>query len=177
MNSSCREKEILKKYEKTIIVDVTESPIERPKRKQKDYFSGKKGFHTVKTEIRVELLNLMILQTVCGKGREHDFNIHRKKLINGDFEILADKGYQGISGLYKKARSPHKKPKGRLLTKEQKRLNRELSRDRIRVEHVIRRLKIFKILSLRYRNRRKRFHLRFNLISAIYNFELLSRIT
>ena len=39
-------------------------------------------------------------------------------------------------------------------------------------EHIIRSLKIFRILSERYRNRRRRFGLRFNLIAAIYNFEL-----
>jgi hypothetical protein len=38
----------------------------------------------------------------------------------------------------------------------------------------IRRLKIFRILSERYRNRRKRFALRFNLIAAIHNLELKS---
>ena len=45
------------------------------------------------------------------------------------------------------------------------------------VEHIIREIKIFKILSYPYRNRRKRFALRVNLIAAnliaaIYNFEL-----
>ena len=39
-------------------------------------------------------------------------------------------------------------------------------------EHVIGKIKRFKILSCRYRNCRKRFGLRVNLISAIYNFEL-----
>jgi hypothetical protein len=34
------------------------------------------------------------------------------------------------------------------------------------------RLKIFKILADRYRNRRKRFGLRFNLIAGLYNHEL-----
>jgi hypothetical protein len=33
-------------------------------------------------------------------------------------------------------------------------------------------IKRFHIISQRYRNRRKRFGLRFNLIAAIYNFEL-----
>ncbi|MBI4733109.1 MAG: transposase, partial [Chloroflexi bacterium] len=60
------------------------------------------------------------------------------------------------------------------LTKEQKASNRELSSERILVENVIRRLKIFRILSERYRNRRKLFSLRFNLIAAIYNLELKS---
>jgi hypothetical protein len=58
------------------------------------------------------------------------------------------------------------------LTKEQKASNRKLSSERILVENVIRRLKIFRILSERYRNRGKRFALRFNLIAAIHNLEL-----
>ncbi|HLG33306.1 MAG TPA: IS5/IS1182 family transposase, partial [Bacteroidia bacterium] len=37
---------------------------------------------------------------------------------------------------------------------------------------VIRRVKIFRIVAERYRNRRKRFSLRMNLIAGIYNFEL-----
>ena len=40
------------------------------------------------------------------------------------------------------------------------------------VEHVIRSLKIFRILAERYRNRRRRFSLRLNLITGLYNYEL-----
>ena len=58
------------------------------------------------------------------------------------------------------------------LTDEQRAYNHTLSKRRIFVENVIGRIKVFRILSERYRNRRKRFGLRFNLISAIYNFEL-----
>ncbi|MDR2528645.1 MAG: transposase family protein, partial [Synergistaceae bacterium] len=32
-------------------MDVTESPIERPKRNQRKYYSGKKKRHTLKTQI------------------------------------------------------------------------------------------------------------------------------
>ena len=32
--------------------------------------------------------------------------------------------------------------------------------------------KIFKLLAQRYRNRRRRYGLRFNLIAALYNYEL-----
>ncbi|WP_263983675.1 transposase family protein [Nostoc flagelliforme] len=63
-------------------------------------------------------------------------------------------------------------PGGIRLTKEQKKYNRELNRLRIVVEHVNRRLKIFKILSDRYRNPHRRFGLRSNLIAGIYNHEL-----
>ena len=40
------------------------------------------------------------------------------------------------------------------------------------IEHVNRRLKIFQILAQRYRNRRRRYGLRCNLLSAIHNQEL-----
>ena len=50
--------------------------------------------------------------------------------------------------------------------------NHSLSSERVFVENVIGWLKRFRILAERYRNRRKRFGLRFNLIAAIYNLEL-----
>jgi DDE superfamily endonuclease len=58
------------------------------------------------------------------------------------------------------------------LTKEDKRKNQVLSSERVVNENVIGMLKRFKIISDRYRNRRKQFGLRFNLIAAIYNMEL-----
>jgi len=85
---------------------------------------------------------------------------------------LADAGYQGLVELHANSQTPRKKSKHRPWTPEQKAANRELARQRIFVEHVIRRLKIFRILSERYRNRRKRFALRFNLIASLYNFQL-----
>lgn len=85
---------------------------------------------------------------------------------------LKDKGYQGIQKLHELSQTPHKKPKGKELNQKQKKENRDLASIRIVVEHVYRALKIFRILSERYRNRRKRFSLRFNLIANIYNYEL-----
>ncbi|MBI2759205.1 MAG: hypothetical protein HYX49_11075 [Chloroflexi bacterium] len=46
-----------------------------------------------------------------------------------------------------------------------------MAHKRILIEHVFRKLKVFRILSERYRNRRKKFTLRFNLIAAIYNLQ------
>ena len=74
--------------------------------------------------------------------------------------------------LHANSQIPAKKSKLHPLTREQKAANRELASQRIFYEHVIGRLKVFRILSERYRNRRKRFGLRFNLIAAFYNFEL-----
>ena len=85
---------------------------------------------------------------------------------------LTDTGYQGIHKLHQNSGLPKKKTKKNPLTKEDKKKNRALSSERVVNENVIGMLKRFKIISDRYRNRRKRFGLRFNLIAAIYNVEL-----
>ncbi len=86
--------------------------------------------------------------------------------------MLTDTGYQGLQKLHKNSSMPKKKSKKHPLSHEDKRNNRTLSKERVLNENVIGMLKRFKIVCDRYRNRRKRFMLRFNLISAIYNLEL-----
>lgn len=104
----------------------------------------------------------------------HDFALYKRSRIepHESLEVLADSGYQGLSKLHEKSMTPHKKPRKAELTEVQKRSNRELASRRVVVEHVIRSLKIFRILAERYRNRRQRFSLRFNLIAGLYNYEL-----
>lgn len=85
---------------------------------------------------------------------------------------LGDRGYQGLAKLHANSQTPKKKPRNQQLSVTDKRANRELARLRVVVEHVNRQLKIFRILGERYRNRRRRFGLRCNLIAAFYNFEL-----
>ncbi len=86
--------------------------------------------------------------------------------------MLADSGYQGLQKLHERSRTPREKPRKSELTDEQRHSNRELARRRVVVEHVIRSLRIFRILAERYRNRRQRFPLRFNLIAGLYDYEL-----
>lgn len=74
--------------------------------------------------------------------------------------------------IHKNVKLPHRRTKKKQLTKEQKKENQELASQRVVVENVIGLLKRFKIIADRYRNRRKRFGLRFNLIAGIYNLEL-----
>jgi hypothetical protein len=58
------------------------------------------------------------------------------------------------------------------LKKEEEKNNQALASERVANENVIGMIKRFKIVSDKYRNRSKRFGLRFNLISAIYNMKL-----
>ena len=86
--------------------------------------------------------------------------------------MITDTGYQGLQKLYAKTQMPkiksHKKP----LTKEDKPGNQNISRARMANENVIGMIKRFKIIASHYRNRRKRFARRSNLIAGIYNLEL-----
>ncbi len=115
-----------------------------------------------------------VIGTAHARGPVHDFALYQRSHLDmhESLEVLADSGYQGLSKLHMKGRTPHKKPRKAELTDEQRQSNRELARRRVMVEHVIRSLKIFRILAERYRNRRKRFSLRFNLIAGLYNYEL-----
>lgn len=116
-----------------------------------------------------------VICTFYAKGTKHDFALFKESNLKLDeaLLLLADSGYQGLKKLHENSNLPKKKPKKGNLTKEEKAANRELSSSRVIVENVIRSLKIFRILSERYRNRRKRFGLRFNLIAGLYNSELV----
>jgi hypothetical protein len=157
-----------------VVMDVMESLIERPQKRQKRFFSGKQGEHTLKTQVIIYQKTSQIICLGHGRGRIHDFRLFKTSGVRfGELlKVIADKGYQGIAKIHKLSETPIKKPKGKKLVKEQKEYNRELNRLRIVVEHVNRRLQIFNILSNQYRNRHRRFDLRSNLIAGIYNYEL-----
>lgn len=115
-----------------------------------------------------------IVATAFTYGSKHDFQLFKEAQLEiaKHIRILADAGYQGLAELHGNCQTPLKKSKYHPLTPKEKRSNRVLARKRILIEHIFRKLKVFRILSERYRNRRKRFALRFNLIAAIYNLEL-----
>nr|WP_307842181.1 transposase family protein [Bacillus thuringiensis] len=123
------------------------------------------------TEHTVEQ-NLGITQ---GKGHIHDFRLFKESMghaIHRKITLLADSGYQGIQKIHAKSRIPKKSSKKHPLTRVEKRQNRELSIERILIKNINAKIKVFKIFSQKYRNRRKRHQLRMSLVCGIYNFEL-----
>lgn len=104
----------------------------------------------------------------------HDFSFFKQSKIHfySETDSLQDSGYQGIKDYRSNSYIPRKKPKKGKLYLLEKDYNRTLAQERIVIERVNRSLKILKILSSRYRNRRRRYGLRCNLLSAIYNYEL-----
>jgi DDE superfamily endonuclease len=117
-----------------------------------------------------------VICTDFTNGKRHDFRLFKESNlhIHPEIEALVDSGYTGLDKYHAKSRISQKSSKKKPLSREQKEQNRKLSSDRVLNENVIGKLKRFKILADRYRNRRKRFGLRFNLIAGLYNYELKS---
>jgi DDE superfamily endonuclease len=118
--------------------------------------------------------SLIICTNFCN-GKKHDFKLFKDSKVRWvkNIQGIVDSGYTGIKKLQGTSLLPNKRTKGKSLTKEERRINRNISSKRVLNENVIGRLKRFKILSDKYRNRRKRFGLRFNLIAGIHNWELM----
>ncbi|UZQ30206.1 MAG: IS5 family transposase [Spiroplasma phoeniceum] len=161
--------------DKTIIIDATETPIQRPKKGQKQSYSGKKKKHTIKTQVIIEQETKKIIATSFSLGKKHDYALFKesKIAILKNTKLIVDSGYQGIQKIHNNVIMPTNKTKKKHLNKEQKQHNRLVSKIRIIIENIFAILKKFKIITEKYRNRRKRFSLRFNLIASIYNLQLL----
>ena len=130
-----------------------------------------KATQPLKLQLLVHPVTHRILCVATGHGSTHDLRLPQesKTPTHPDTELLADAGYQGIQHQHVYTRTPKKASELHPLTDDQWADNRRLARVRLPVEHVIRRLKIFRILKETYRHRRRRFHLRVNLIAALWN--------
>ena len=155
------------------IVDATESKIDRPERGQEKWYSGKKKMHTIKTQVEIGIQSLLIYSIKFAKGAVHDFKLFK----NSDFDfskdtfLMMDMGYIGVQRVHQNSLTPIKSSKLHKLSKDEKWYNSQVSKIRIAIEHVNAFLKKFKILSTRFRNRRKNFKLYMSFICGIYNFE------
>lgn len=141
-------------------------------KKQRKFYSGKKKKHTLKTQVIFSPKLNQIVSIQVEIGTMHDLKIARKytKEFANFTCVLGDLAYKGFKEIKSKLLIPIKKPRKMSLPKEAKQINKEISRRRIPIEHINSRLKVFRILSERYRNRRKRFGLRVNLISGLINW-------
>ena len=117
-----------------------------------------------------------IICTSFSTGKCHDFKLFKQSGVRAKPQtvVKVDTGYLGIKKIHDNSEHPIKSSKYHQLTKDEELFNRKISSDRVLNEHVIGFVKRFKIVADRYRNRRKRFGLRFNLIAGICNFESVS---
>nr|WP_277425562.1 transposase family protein [Deinococcus psychrotolerans] len=108
-------------------------------------------------------------------GSMHDLTLFRdsKTRIHSETTVIGDAMYLGIWQDHSYSTTPHKASKTLSSTPEERQNNRILASTRQSVEHVIRRLKIFRVLKKTYRHRRRRFSLRVHLITALCNLTRL----
>jgi len=141
---------LLSEYE--LIVDSAEQARERPGdyQEQKRYYSGKKKMHTIKNQFIVLPNGADIVDICIGKlGKTSDITLFRQ--IHHKFDskqrFIGDKAYIGEEVIT----TPQKKQKKTEISTLQKEENKQLSSRRIGVEHLIGRVKIFRVASDRFR--------------------------
>lgn len=130
-----------------VIFDGSEFPVQRPKRRQKQSYSGKKKRHTKKSQIALDKKTKLIIGvSPPRRGKIHDKKQLEKtgwdKKLPTSIGRYGDLGYYGMKGEH--WHLPRKKPKGGFLTRWQKTLNKRFAKERIVVEHGIRGIKIFR---------------------------------
>ena len=173
-----KKRELTREDAEYLIIDATEQPVQRPKKGQKKYYSGKKRKHTLGTQLVVGPVGRIFSVSAAYPGSVHDFRIYKEQKGRDRFHGIpkkADGGYQGIAAYDRLAEIPFKKPRNGEPTAEQRAYNRDLSRKRIKVENVIREVKIFKILSETYRNRRRNHGIKTNIVAGIVNMKVKKR--
>ncbi len=107
-----------------LIIDCTEQPIQRPSRKQRCWYSGKKKRHTIKTEIVVTEQGRIVGISKLAPGRVHDLEVRRRgPPLPKEAHAYADSDYQGIQDYHPGVEIPYKKSKRKPLTKDERAYN------------------------------------------------------
>jgi hypothetical protein len=161
-----------------LFFDATERPTRRPRRGQREYYSGKKRRHTIKTQVvtarrtkppgpgaKPQRLR------IAAVSRSYPGSVHDKKVYDRtrvvappDARRTGDTAYLGTS-----LETPARKPRGGELTAGQRRKNRRVSRRRIVAEHGIGKMKVWRIASERYRNPNRRHTLIMKNVAGLHN--------
>ena len=163
----------------TVILDGTERPVQRPKdsERQKEHYSGKKKRHTRKHITGSTRKKRVIVLTKARPGKIHDKRqLDEEDLVGNipdEVAIEGDLGFQGLQKEFDNIHLPHKKPRGKELTEEQKQENREFSSGRVKCEHAHAGIKRYRAVTDVYRNRVSDFDDRLMLVAAgLWNFHL-----
>ena len=166
---------------KEVFGDGVERVSQRPKKRksaQKTY-SGKKKLHTRKSVVIVDKRRKVLILTKQKSGRRHDKRLADKEhlftSLPEEIDLFVDTGFQGVAKLHHNTYIPKKRRKGKLLTADDKEMNRLISSYRVVVEHAIGGIKRYRSVSEKLRNRKAWIDDTFMLLSAgLWNYHLSS---
>lgn len=164
--------------DKIYIADGSERPIQRDTYQQKEYYSGKKGTHTMKNALLITTMGLIVWLGATHIGKTHDKKLVENLQFETPITLLADLGFLAWNPSNVNLILPYKKPKNtklekRELTQVQKDFNLQLSKKRVKIENVLAHVKILRIV--KDRNRNYRIGFRENLMftaCALHNFRI-----
>src|SRR5262245_13117099 len=165
-----------------VVIDSFEQRTQRPKRRQRAYYSGKKKAHTLKSQVAVDEEDGRFVDvSESGPGPTADITLLRRSRLLGRLPRgvggIGDLAYVGIEGLHPRGlgASPRRKPRGKDRPLADRRYNRAFSRRRIVVEHAIGRLRRFAAVSHVNRHGRKGHAARVRAIAGLVNRMLDAR--
>lgn len=144
------------------IIDGSERPIRRPKDKlkQRSHYSGKKKRHTVKNNVLTDkrTRKIKVLSPTC-EGQKHDKKLAEEQDWHFPLgsKLWQDTGFQGYEPPGVQTFQPRKKPRGAELSAEERAQNKDVSRDRMGVEHSLGGVKVYHIVHDIFRNLREGF--------------------
>jgi hypothetical protein len=157
-----------------VVIDSFEQRTQRPKRRQRAYYSGKKKAHTLKSQVTVDEHSGRIVDVSDSvPGRWADIKLLKRsrlmKRLPDGVGGIGDLGYTGIRDLHASGACPRRKPRGKPRPPEDVRYNRAFSRRRIVVEHGIGRLRRFRAVAHVNRHRRPGHAVRVRAIAGLGN--------
>ena len=159
-----------------VVIDTFEQRTQRPRRRQRAYYSGKKKAHTLKTQVGVdEETGRFVDVSDSVPGPWADIKLLRKsrllRRLPEGVGGIGDLAYVGIAELHPGGlgASPRRKPRGKERPPEDRRYNRALGRRRIVVEHAIGRLRRFRAVACVNRHRRAGHAARVRAIAGLVN--------
>lgn len=162
--------------ELAVIIDTFEQRTQRPRRRQRAYYSGKKKAHTLKSQVAVDEDGRVVDVGPSRPGPWADLKVFRRsglagRLARSKVGALGDLAYVGIDGLVRGLRgaTPRRKPRGKDRPREDRRYNRAFARRRIKVEHAIGRLRRYQALSAVNRHGRKGHEARVRAVAGLVN--------
>jgi hypothetical protein len=162
--------------ELAVVVDSFEQRCQRPsERKEADaYYSGKKKMHTLKSQVAVRPDDGRFVDVGPSvPGPTADLTLLGESglcdRLSPDCGLGGDLGYVGIATLHERGATPRRKPRGKDRPPEDVAYNQAFARERVIVEHSIRRLRRFEALSQTDRHRRVGHGARVGAVAGLVN--------
>lgn len=159
-----------------VVIDSFEQPVQRPKRRQRRFYSGKKKRHTVKSQVTVDEDTGRVADVSdTVPGPTPDIKLLKRSKVLGKLPrgvgAIGDSGYVGMGAIRKRVATgvPRKKPRGEPRPPADRRYNRAFSRRRVVVEHTIGRMRRYQAITQPDRQHRRGHAARVRAIAGLVN--------